>query len=126
MTRCTEKTRQGKRCKKHASHNGRCLLHISDMSTESTVEVNLPEIDWCGHMGCENWDKVCCSCADTRPHTKTYGKYIEGIGARDDIYCTICKDTDQSTTNLSNTYSQTITSLVDILSTLDRTTMIKR
>lgn len=44
MTRCTEKTRQGKRCKKHASHNGRCLLHISDMSTESTVEVNLPVI----------------------------------------------------------------------------------
>jgi len=44
MTRCTEKTLQGKRCKKHASHNGRCLLHISDRSTETTVEVDLPLI----------------------------------------------------------------------------------
>jgi hypothetical protein len=44
MTRCTEKTLQGKRCKKHASHNGRCLLHISDMSTETTVEISVPVI----------------------------------------------------------------------------------
>ena len=45
MTRCTEKTLQGKRCKKHASHDGKCLLHIKKLSSETTVEVNLPEID---------------------------------------------------------------------------------
>lgn len=54
MTRCTEKTLQSKRCKKHASHNGKCLLHIgkvvSETSSETTVEINLPEIDDKKHL----------------------------------------------------------------------------
>ena len=49
MTRCTAKTLQGKRCKKHSSHDGKCLLHtgivFSEVSTETTVEVEVPLIN---------------------------------------------------------------------------------
>lgn len=138
MTRCTEKTLQGKRCKKHASHDGKCLLHIqkvqySETSSETTVEVTVPTIStqskWCGHMGCEQWDKLCCECADTRPIVMSCSKYIDSYGEipiarRDEAYCRVCKNDNEPISNrtnyLVNLHSETVDAIVCLLSRLDK------
>jgi hypothetical protein len=132
MTRCTQKTLQGKRCKKHASHNGKCLLHIgkvvSETSSETTVEINLPTItasSWCSHMDCELWGKLCCRCADTRPRAMLYSKYIDGYGdmpiaKRDEGYCPSCKDDEPHDNKqyIEKLHSETLDAIVCILSRL--------
>lgn len=123
MTRCIEKTKTGKRCKKTASHNGKCSSH----SPSPPPPPASPEIKWCGHMGCHLWDKLCCHCADKRPHTATYFKFVDGygdlpIGARDDGYCYVCKSPEsrgRMDQNLyfMDVYAQTFESVAGILST---------
>lgn len=128
MPRCSQKTKSGKRCKKNTCQFGRCTAHMKVFNKaydNAPPRIVIPEIRWCGHMGCELWDKICCLCADKRPHADIYMKYVDGygelpIGQRDDGYCPTCKDPAPEihpNVHLAETYMKTMDAVASILAT---------
>ncbi len=129
MTRCTEKTLAGKRCKNSVSHDGKCMMHVGSCISRflkpkiisETAPAGMKE---CGHT-CNLTTVFCCSCSDNRPLDTIYYRYVDTVGDvptgfRDDGYCDVCHHTPEEHTTLNGFYAVTHKSIVSILSRMNR------
>jgi hypothetical protein len=107
MTRCSQKTAKGLRCKSHgAEHNGAiiCAVHLKqfdDMPPLIPMDIPAPLVTPpCTHKDkCDLTHEKCCQCSDTRPiQDAGYVAYLNPsladavLVSRHYYYCSSCKD----------------------------------
>uniref|UniRef100_A0A6C0D7J9 Uncharacterized protein n=1 Tax=viral metagenome TaxID=1070528 RepID=A0A6C0D7J9_9ZZZZ len=103
MTRCSQITAKGLRCKSHgAEHNGKiiCATHLKHMMPELIPVVVTFTAPICTHKNnCSTSTENCCECSDMRPieeHSyKSYNKKFShefSIVSRHHYYCVGCKN----------------------------------
>ncbi len=135
MTRCSEKTLAGKRCKNSASHDGKCMIHVGSwisrfLDTKTEPDTIPSGMKRCGHK-CHLTTLFCCSCSDNRPLDTIYYRFVDTVGdmptgLRDDGYCHVCKYSKDVTIDypyLSEFYSATHHSIVKSMSYFNRSTI---
>jgi hypothetical protein len=116
MTRCSQKTAKGLRCKSHgAEHNGViiCAVHLKefhDMPMLIPIDNPAPLVTPpCTHKDkCDLTHEKCCECSDTRPiQDAGYVAYLNPsladavLVSRDYYYCPSCKTKETFDTVLS-------------------------